>query len=234
MLGIIGGTSLLDYCGSGTEKKTIHTPYGSSDLFISDTCCILLRHQHRTAPHRLNYRSHLAAMIIAGVTRIVSIGSVGSLKVSIPPGSLLIPDDFISYAPIPTIYDHSIGHDTPEIDQELADCLIKAIPGAIRGGVYIQTSGPRLETKSEIKWFTEIADVIGMTLASEATIASEMKIPFCSICTVDNYANGISNEEISYESIISRARSYHDRTIDMVHQIISSCASGDSGRNREG
>lgn len=70
----------------------------------------------------------------------------------------------------------------------------------IEKGVYFQTTGPRLETPAEIKMFANFGDVVGMTLASETVLANEKGISLASICSVDNYGNGLIGE-IDYKKI---------------------------------
>ncbi|NLV25607.1 MAG: MTAP family purine nucleoside phosphorylase [Methanomicrobiales archaeon] len=220
MLGIIGGTSLLDYSGSDFKKIKKHTPYGTSELFKGDGFYLLLRHQDQRAPHIIPFRSHLAALKLAGVDRVISIGSTGSLRENIPPGLHIIPDDYISQASVPTIFNHSIHHVNPVFDPTLRSHLESLCPGAVNGGTYIQTCGPRLESRSEIKAMAVYAHVVGMTIASELTLASEFSLPFAAICTIDNYANGICDEEISYESILATIQINQDKTLNLLDGII--------------
>jgi len=224
MLGIIGGTSLLEFSFGDLTKKLVHTPYGSSEVLLGCGIALLLRHQNRRAPHQIAYRAHLSALAIVGVDRIIAIGSTGSLKSSITPGSLVIPDDYISLTASPTIFNHSIGHISPEFSPELISGLVKAVPDARLGGTYIQTDGPRIETVAEIGWMAGIADLVGMTVATEASISRELDIPLAAICTVDNYANGISGEEVTYDQIVANARLYKERTRSMLQAIISHCS----------
>ncbi|HOL41645.1 MTAP family purine nucleoside phosphorylase [Methanospirillum sp.] len=224
MLGIIGGTSLLDYKGSLYTKFEQHTPYGTSEIIRGDNFLLLLRHQNRCAPHIIPYRSHIAALKLAGARRIIALGSTGSLQEHIPPGSRVIPDDYVCLTPVPTIMNHSIDHVNPAFDPHLRSLLIQLCPDAVPHGTYIQTRGPRLESRSEIQWMKNIADIVGMTIASELTVACEMRIPFAAICTVDNYANGICNAEISYESIISTVRENQEKALDLLGRIIDAVA----------
>ena len=76
---------------------------------------------------------------------------------------------------------------------------------AIDGGVYIQTNGPRLETRAEVRMLSSFGDVVGMNLGSECTISCEMGVPFAGINTVDNYANGIVDQTLDYRDIITSA-----------------------------
>ena len=212
----------MDYSDSDLKKRLVHTPYGSSEIFLGEGFTLLLRHQFRRAPHQVNYRSHMAALKLAGVDRIIALASTGSLQPSLKPGSRIIPDDLIIPAPSPTIFNHSIGHILPFFDEKLRSRLSDICPDARFNGTYIQTTGPRLETRSEISWMSHHADVIGMTLGNELSVASEFKIPFAAVCTVDNYANGICNASVSYESILQMVSENHDKTVNLLSGIVSS------------
>ena len=220
MLGIIGGTSLLDYSGADFTRFEQYTPYGTTELFRGDRFLLLLRHQNRRAPHVIPYLSHMAALKLAGADRIIALGSTGSLREDIRPGTRVIPDDFISLSPMPTIHNHSIDHVNPAFDPELSSLLASVCPDALNGGTYIQTRGPRLESRPEIKAMAQFAHLVGMTIVSELTVATELGLPFAAICTVDNYANGICDAEISYESIIDTVKSNQDKSLDLLDRIM--------------
>lgn len=218
-LGIIGGTSLLFSELPALEERRIATPFGGVDLLVGDIV-ILMRHQDGIPPHRINYRAHLSALAIAGVDRIIAFGSSGSLQKAIAPGSLVIPDDYISAAGIPSVHDNAIVHVSPKISADLMDALARVVPDARRGGIYVQTKGPRLETIAEVKTLARFADIVGMTLASEATVACELDMDFAAICTVDNYANGLGTTDVSYEHILEVSRQNSERTGRLVAEII--------------
>ncbi len=223
MLGIIGGTSLLFTKLPELTERQVDTPFGNARLLCGDVV-FLMRHQHGLPPHRINHRANMAALALAGVDRIIAFGSTGSLTTDIPPGALVIPDDFITMTDIPSIHNHAIEHVMPTLSKELAGELRRIIPEARYGGRYIQTRGPRFETVSEIAAFSRIADLVGMTLASEATLAAELEIPFAAICTVDNYANGLSDGVLTYGEILAISRQYRDRTAAIVNSIITNIA----------
>jgi len=218
-LGIIGGTSLLFSELPVLEHRRFHTPFGNTDLLIGDVV-MLMRHQDGLPPHRINVRASIAALAIAGVDRIVAFGSSGSLKPSIQPGSLVIPTDYISMTDIPSIHDHAIEHIRPELSGKLCDQLFRIIPEARYGGVYVQTKGPRIETVSEVQALATIADIVGMTLASEATLARELCMEFAALCTVDNYANGLGGVMLTYEHMLETSRSNRHRTEKILSEII--------------
>jgi 5'-methylthioadenosine phosphorylase len=218
-LAIIGGTSIRFSSLPSFEERTISTPYGKTEALCGEVV-ILQRHQGNFPPHRINYCANLAALAILGVDKIVAFGSSGSLKQEIPPGSLVIPSDFISMFEIPSVYDHSINHVMPRISTRLADELAAVFPQAIAGGTYVQTRGPRLETVAEVKTLANIADIVGMTVGSEATLACELGMEFAAICTVDNYANGISEELMSWEQVLETSKKFSERTRDMIGTLI--------------
>jgi 5'-methylthioadenosine phosphorylase len=219
MLGIIGGTSLLFSTLPALKKENVSTPFGTAEIFTGDIV-MLMRHQNGLPPHRINYRANLAALAITGVDRIVAFGSAGSLKPVITPGSLLIPTDYISLTDIPSIHDHATEHVRPELSAHLAKDLFTLVPTARFGGVYVQTCGPRIETVAEVNAFARVADVVGMTVASEATLACELGMEFAALCTVDNYANGLGGEVLTFDHILATSKEYCTRTGEIVKKII--------------
>lgn len=219
MLGIIGGTSLLFANLPPLEKRVVHTPYGNSEVLAGEIA-ILLRHQRSTPPHKINYRAHLSALALLGVDRLIGIASSGSLTRDIPPGSLVIPTDYYSTATIPSIHDHAICHVHPGFSPGLSNQLKERIPEALFGGTYIQTRGPRIETVAEVRNLALAGDIVGMTLASEATLAVELGMEMAALCTIDNYANGLSDELLTYEHIVESAARYKDRTEEIISRII--------------
>ena len=219
MLGIIGGTSLLFSTLPELKKQRVNTPFGNAELLSGDIV-MLMRHQNGLPPHRINYRANLAALSIEGVDRIVAFGSSGSLKLSIAPGSLVIPTDYISMTDIPSIHDHAIEHVRPELSKDLAKQLSQLVPAATLGGVYVQTRGPRIETVAEVQAYSKIADIVGITVASEATLARELNMDFCALCTVDNYAHGLGADVVTYEHILNTSRLHRNRTEEIVNTII--------------
>jgi 5'-methylthioadenosine phosphorylase len=145
-----------------------------------------------------------------GVTQVIGVYSTGSLRDFLPPGTLVVPDDFICLYPMPTSVSDRPHHITPALDKGLRQDLIRAaedVEISVRdGGVYWQTAGPRLETKSEIRMMAGVADLVGMTMASEAVLAEEFGMAFAAVCSIDNYAHGIGNEILEDAAIRSRAR----------------------------
>ena len=223
MLGIIGGTSLLYADLPETRKEVVNTPFGPAEVLKGDIA-LLMRHQFNTPPHKINFPACLSALKLSGVSEIVAFGSVGSLNNSIGPGSIVLPDDYLSMSKIPTIYESTIGHASPSIDIDLHTRLSHIVPEAVKKGTYVQTDGPRLETRAEINLLKGLGDVVGMTVASEATIANELSIPFAAVCMVDNFCHGLGDEDLSYEYILEKSRSNKERTERILEEIIEKLA----------
>jgi len=229
VVGLIGGSSLQEPDLLAEAKpKPLDTPYGRpsdpplvgrhGDLSV----LFIARHGrgHRIPPHRLNHRANLWALKELGATHLLATASTGSLKKSIRPGSFVVPHDFVSFWNIPTFHDDDVYHATPEIDDDLREVLVAAAKQAHASvkarGVYVQTSGPRLETRAEVAYFATLGDVIGMTMASEATLASELGIPYACLCSVDNYCNGIVERPLTYRQILATQA----RNRDLVRRIL--------------
>jgi len=223
VLGVIGGTSLLFASLPPLELKTVATPFGRAEVYAGEFA-LLMRHQHGLPPHRINYRACLAALAVLGVDRIVAFGSAGSLKPEITPGSVVVPSDYLSITDIPSVHDYTIDHIRPELDPELVRTLGELVPEARVGGVYAQTRGPRIETVAEVEALAQFADIVGMTVASEATLALELGMRFAALCTVDNYAHGLGGEMLSYEHILAVSRAHSRRTEEILNRIVERLA----------
>ncbi len=157
----------------------------------------------------INHQAHMKALKDKGVTRVVAVNSTGSLNPDYPPGSLVIPEDYINLWDEKTFFNTSLTHITPCLDQELRLSLLAAAArcgiAVIGGGVYMQTRGPRLETKAEVRMLRNYADIIGMTLGSEASAAREIGLGYAGICSVDNYAHGLMGDSLSADDIRAKA-----------------------------
>jgi 5'-methylthioadenosine phosphorylase len=88
------------------------------------------------------------------------------------------------------------------------------------GGVYWQSTGPRLETRAEIGLIAEHADVIGMTIASECVIAGELGLPYAAVCMVDNHANGIGERALTLEEIEANRARNQQRLLGAVEAVL--------------
>ncbi|ETP31182.1 hypothetical protein F442_19927 [Phytophthora nicotianae P10297] len=112
-------------------------------------------------------------------------------------GRFVVPEDFFSPFDIMHVSHDYDAHVVPELHERLKTTLVQALTGGdfdpYDGGVYVQTAGPRFETKSEVRFFAQFGEFIGMTGANEAELLNEMRVPFAMFSIVDNLANGIGD-----------------------------------------
>jgi 5'-methylthioadenosine phosphorylase len=225
--GVIAGTAfrrigLLEEA----NQVEVSTRFGRVTILESDDIIFVPRHgiDDSIPPHRINHRAHLTAFKDLGIPRIIGVNSVGSLKPEIPPRSILIPHDYINIWGIQTLFDDEIRHITPGLNEDLRRLILRVAKGrkieVTGGGIYIQTTGPRLETRAEIHLLKQFGDVVGMTMANEATLAEELSIPYASICSVDNYCHGISKTPLTAEEILRNAGSNMEKVKSLVLAII--------------
>jgi 5'-methylthioadenosine phosphorylase len=226
-LGIISGTLFMQGKGIFTDlwEETVETQFGPVSVFCSGEVAFIPRHGKdphcHILPHLVNHRANLQALKDIGVGEILGVNSTGSLKRRLKPGMLVVPDDYIMPMPGPTVIREKPVHITPALNAEVRrkwleaarECAIEVVDG----GIYWQTTGPRLETRAEIAMMSQFADLVGMTMASEAIIAQELELPYASLCSVDNYAHGLEDKELTMEKILWHAR----RNAETILQILT-------------
>jgi 5'-methylthioadenosine phosphorylase len=149
-------------------------------------------------PHDIDHLANMQALAKSNVTHVIGICSVGSLREEIKPGILCVPDDYDdphSGATIHVDYTDSSVHMVPELDEDIRELIKRYLPEEcekrIENCIYVQTLGPRFETKTQSRRLARDNHIVGMTMGSEATIAQEMNMKYAALCMVDNYANGI-------------------------------------------
>jgi len=230
LLGVISNKSVMERSDllKNSVARSMKNKFGQASVLISDRIAWIPRHGHDSnnhiLPHLINHRANLQALKDLGAMEIVGLNSVGSLKNNIRPGMIVIPDDFITMTATPTIHQNSAIHITPSLDEKVRQKLIKAAFGSkikvVKKGTYWQTPGPRLETKAEIKMMANFADVVGMTMASEAVIALELAMPYASVCSVDNFGNGLVKKPLTMKEIIAGTRKNADLMIQLLQRYL--------------
>ncbi len=236
-MGVIGGSGLYDLQGlEDAVSKALSTPFGppSADVRLGRIggaeVVFLARHgtRHTIPPHRINHRANLWAMNDLGARRVLGTSSVGSLRRDLRPGTFVVPHDYLSLSDLPTFHDDAVVHATPALDEGMRKAVAavlrpRRVPCRTRA-VYAQTRGPRLETKAEIRLLRDYADVVGMTMASEATLAAELGVAYASLCTVDNYAHGITTTPLTYEAIAKTQRKNAKALAHLLGSIVEALA----------
>lgn len=207
-LGFLAGTSLLD---SGFldsfQQDSISTDEGTVSLYRSPELVAIQRHAGPDGyrpPHRIRHEAHFRALDQLGVGRVFSLQSAGSLREEIPPGSFLLPDDFIQLGGVITAYDDERGHVMAKFSDELRKAVsesMESFDGSFhRSGTYVQTPGPRFETPAEAKLYADHGDCVGMTAASELIVATQFGMEYTTLCSIDNYVNGIAGTAVTIDS----------------------------------
>ena len=205
-LAIIGGSGLYNIEGlSNVESLKMKTPWGDpSDeltkaLFKSKEVIFLPRHGrgHFISPTKINFRANIDALKQLGVTDIVSISAVGSLKEDLEPGMFVIVDQFIdrTFARNKTFFDDDIVAHV-SMAKPTSEGLMNACEESIkseniqykRGATYLVMEGPQFSTLAESNLYrTWGADVIGMTNMPEAKLAREAEIRYASISMITDF-----------------------------------------------
>jgi 5'-methylthioadenosine phosphorylase len=230
LLGVISNKSVMERSNllRNSAVRSMKNKFGQASVLILDRIAWILRHgndsNNHILPHLINHRANLKAMKDLGVTEIVGINSVGSLKINLRPGMIVIPDDFITLTATPTIHQNNAIHITPSIDEKVRQKLIKAAKGSkikvVSKGTYWQTHGPRLETNAEIKMMANFADIVGMTMVNEAVIALELDLPYASVCSIDNFGNGLLKKPLTMKEIIAGTRKNADLMIQLLQNYL--------------
>jgi len=205
-LAIIGGSGLYDVEEfKDRELLEISTPWGKPSDQILKTkynnkeVYFLPRHGrgHFISPSKINFRANIDALKQLGVTDIVSVSAVGSLKEDLPPGKFILVDQFIdrTFARNKTFFDEdiiahvSMAHPTSKALMNACEESINKenIPYQ-RGGTYVVMEGPQFSTLAESNLYRSWkADVIGMTNMPEAKLAREAEIRYASVSMVTDY-----------------------------------------------
>jgi 5'-methylthioadenosine phosphorylase len=206
MIGIIGGSGLYDLPGlSDTRWVRCDTPWGapSDEIFVGRLgdaqLAFLPRHGrgHRIPPGEVNYRANISALRSLGVTDVLSLSAVGSLRADLPPGSFVIVDQFIdrtfarekSFFGTGLVAHVALAHPVcARLGDHLQRALVaQALPHA-RGGTYLVMEGPQFSTLAESRMYRSWnCDVIGMTNMPEAKLAREAELCYASVAMVTDF-----------------------------------------------
>ena len=205
-IGIIGGSGLYGMAGlTDVREERVETPYGdTSDPFVLGTLegrqvAFLARHGkgHRILPSELNFKANIYAMKKLGVTSILSVSAVGSLKEEHKPTDFVIPDQFIdrTFSRSATFFGEGIvGHVAfgDPVCPVVSDVFVQACAeiGVVgkKGGTYVCMEGPQFSTRAESNLYRSWgADIIGMTNLQEAKLAREAEISYATLAMVTDY-----------------------------------------------
>ena len=239
-LGIIGGSGLYKMEGfEKTKWKKVKTSWGSpsDEILIAqlgkEEICFIPRHArgHKINPSKINFRANIDALKQLGVTDIISVSAVGSLKENLEPGKFVIVDQFIdrTFARSKTFFDEEIvAHVSmaKPTSPGLASCCESALKKLNikyqTGGTYVVMEGPQFSTLAESNLYRSWnADVIGMTNMPEAKLAREAEIRYCTVAMVTDYdCWHPDHEEVDVSMVIQILMKNAANAQNMIKEVI--------------
>ena len=244
VIGVLGGSGVYDIDGlSGKRWVKVDSPFGepSDELLFGDLngqrMVFLPRHGrgHRIPPGEINFRANIDALKRSGVTDLILVSAVGSLREELPPGTFVIVDQFIdrtfsrnkSFFGTGLVAHVSLAH---PVCRRLGDHLQVAaraagIP-AVRGGTYLVMEGPQFSSLAESKLYRQWGcDVIGMTNMPEAKLAREAEICYATVAMVtdfDCWHDG--HDAVTVDQIIQVLLANADKARSLVRHVATHIA----------
>jgi len=239
-LAIIGGSGLYDIDEfKEREFLKLETPWGKPSDEILKTkyndkeIFFLPRHGrgHVIPPSNINFRANIDALKQLGVTDLVSVSAVGSLKEDLPPGKFVIVDQFIdrTFARSKSFFDDEIVAHV-SMAHPTSNGLMNSCEEAIkqenieyqRGGTYIVMEGPQFSTLAESNLYRLWnADVIGMTNMPEAKLAREAEIRYASVSMVTDFdCWHPDHENVDVQQVIKVLLGNAEKAKKMIKNII--------------
>jgi 5'-methylthioadenosine phosphorylase len=235
VIGIIGGSGLYQIDGlAGVAWRRVDSPFGAtSDEFCFGTLdgqpvVFVPRHGrgHQLPPSAINFRANIDALKRCGVTDIVSLSAVGSLREDLAPGDFVVIDQFVdrtfargkSFFGPGCVTHVSMAH---PVCRRVGDAIAAAAPHAglsvKRGGTYLVMEGPQFSTLAESELYRSWhCDLIGMTNMPEAKLAREAEICYATVAMVTDYdCWHPGHDAVTVEAILSvlNANAAHARAL---------------------
>ncbi len=233
MLGIIAGSRVADIFEDfkESEERVVTTPYGAVTVTLGllshAPVAFLARHGHtRVPPHKVPYLTNMWALADVGVDKVVATSTVRSLSDAAPPGTLCIPKDFVDLSGRSHTF-HAGARDgvyyadmtepfCPRLRSAI-DHVARSLGTPMRRDIQVlNVSGPAQPTAAEAAWYRAMgADVMSMTVATEAKLAREKGLCYQPILIPYNWASGI-NHYIEEEQSVELVRRMRDYLIDLL------------------
>jgi 5'-methylthioadenosine phosphorylase len=240
VIGIIGGSGLYNIEGlSHTRWEKVETPWGepSDELLIGEfngtKVVFLPRHGrgHKISPSGLNYRANIDALKRVGVTDILSLSAVGSLKAELPPGHFVIVDQFIdrsfarekSFFGTGCVAHVSMAHPVcPRLGDALEASAKELGLPVTRGGTYLVMEGPQFSTLAESNLYRSWdCSVIGMTNMPEAKLAREAEICYATVAMVTDFDCWHEDHDaVTVDAVVKVLFGNADKARDLVKSVL--------------
>lgn len=205
VLGIIGGSGVYDIAMDEARWQHVESPWGEASDEVRRgkiqglPVVFLPRHGrgHVFSPSTINYRANVDVLKRCGVTDLVSLSAVGSLREELPPGLFVLPDQFIdkTYKRENSFFGTGLVAHVP-FGEPVAPLLTEAVAQALaaenishhRGGTLVVMEGPQFSSRAESELHRSWgASLIGMTAMPEARLAREAEISYCNVAMVTDF-----------------------------------------------
>lgn len=239
ILGIIGGSGVYDIDGLINKRwVSVASPFGApSDEFLfgelnGQKLVFLPRHArgHKLPPSAINFRANIDAMKRAGVTDIISVSAVGSLREHLRPGMFVIADQFIdrtfarekSFFTSGVVAHVSMAHPVcSRLGDHIEVAAKEAGIEALRGGTYLVMEGPQFSSLAESELYRSWGcDVIGMTNMPEAKLAREAEICYATVAMVTDYdCWHPDHDDVTVDQIVKVLTTNADKARSLVKQV---------------
>ena len=240
VIGILGGSGLYQIDGlTDVEWRRVASPFGEA----SDELCFgklggarvvfLPRHGrgHRLPPSEINFRANVDALKRAGVTELISLSAVGSLREDVPPGSFVLVDQFIdrTFARAKSFFGTGcVAHVSmaEPVCRRIGDALVSAGEAAgiaiRRGGTYMVMEGSQFSSLAESRLYRSWGcDVIGMTNMPEAKLAREAEICYATVAMVTDFDSWHPDHgHVSVDRILRVLLENADRARSLVKAVV--------------
>jgi 5'-methylthioadenosine phosphorylase len=253
IIGIIGGSGLYEIDGlTNSEWRRVDSPFGAtSDEFCfgaldGQPVVFVPRHGrgHVLPPSEINFRANIDALKRCGVTDIVSLSAVGSLREDLAPGDFIVVDQFVdrTFARAKSFFSKglvahvSMAH---PVCGRIGDALVAAGPDcgmALKhGGTYLVIEGPQFSSLAESELYRSWkCDVIGMTNMPEAKLAREAEICYATVAMVTDYdCWHAGHEDVTVDMILSVLGANAEKAKMLVKRVVPILAA-DSAPCRQG
>ena len=242
ILGILGGSGVYDIDGlTNTRWEKVESSFGepSDELLFGELngqeMVFLPRHGrgHRIPPSGINFRANIDALKRAGVTDVISVSAVGSLKEELKPGMFVVVDQFIdrtfarnkSFFETGLVAHVSMAH---PVCNRLGEHLELAAKNSnievVRGGTYLVMEGPQFSSEAESELYRSWnCDVIGMTNMPEAKLAREAEMCYATVAMVTDYdCWHPDHDDVTVDAIIKVLLANADNARSLVKSVASS------------
>ncbi len=239
VLGVIGGSGVYDIEGLSDKRwRKVDSSFGapSDELLFGElnglSMVFLPRHGrgHRIPPSEINFRANVDALKRAGVTDVISVSAVGSLREHLRPGMFVIADQFVdrtfardkSFFGTGCVAHVSMAH---PVCRRLGDHLEAAARAAgieaVRGGTYLVMEGPQFSSFAESELYrTWNCDVIGMTNMPEAKLAREAELCYATVAMVTDYdCWHPQHDDVTVDAIVKVLLANADKARSLVKAV---------------